>query len=459
MNPSSKVGGVGEGDWVLAPDGEITPSGREKLMDNGIVMNRLLAWMEIQKDTTPPDTWQAHLKTLYTEEDILEAKNILFETVGGVDSRIGVFKKHNIKQKHLEDLIEAVDKLWNNDEMPLLVASSHMIKTMRNYNMVDTNKENIADAINKMKEVENTLKACLKENTDQVKNLAEVVVSLGQGQPQVTFGASKPVTGNRVSNMIKQNEKIGNGGVTPSKKRKTDEDNTDNVTATPTVVSGITPMPAKTKSMYPPLPTSDRSPAGPPTPWNTVAARGLGTAQHSAISQAGQDQSRGTPRAQRGAWKKSLNILHGTADSHNTIAADVSLVAYGVAKDATADGLKSFLETKGVAVVECVNLTTFEHARTHCYKVTIKASEYEKATKPEIWPYRVGVRLFKQFRKREEEQISGWDAQVRNAGRAQQVREPAQARAGGGPAHAQQTAEIETSNMFAALHKDLSPDH
>lgn len=49
--------------------------------------------------------------------------------------------------------------------------------------MVDTNKENIADAINKMKEVENTLKACLKENTDQVKNLAEVVVSLGQGQP------------------------------------------------------------------------------------------------------------------------------------------------------------------------------------------------------------------------------------------------------------------------------------
>ena len=151
--------------------------------------------------------------------------------------------------------------------------------------------------------------------------------------------------------------------------------------------------------------------------------------------------------------------LHGTAGSHNTIAADVSLVAYGVAKDATADGLKSFLETKGVAVVECVNLTTFEHARTHCYKVTIKASEYEKATKPEIWPYRVGVRLFKQFRKREEEQISGWDAQVRNAGRAQQVREPAQARAGGGPAHAQQTAEIETSNMFAALHKDLSPDH
>jgi hypothetical protein len=48
---------------------------------------------------------------------------------------------------------------------------------------------------------------------------------------------------------------------------------------------------------------------------------------------------------------------------------------------------------------------------------------------------------------------------MRNAGRAQQVKEPAQASAGGGPAHAQQTPGIETSNMFAALHKDLSPDH
>ena len=63
-------------------------------------------------------------------------------------------------------IYEAVEKLWNNDEMTLLVASSQMIKTMRNYNMVDASKENIADAINKMKEVENTLKACLKENTD-----------------------------------------------------------------------------------------------------------------------------------------------------------------------------------------------------------------------------------------------------------------------------------------------------
>ena len=156
-----------------------------------------------------------------------------------------------------------------------------------------------------------------------------------------------------------------------------------------------------------------------------------------------------------------MNILHGTADAKNTIAADVSLVAYGVARDATAEGLKSFLESKGVTIVECTNLTTFEHARTHCYKVTIKASEYEKATKPEIWPYRVGVRLFKQFRKKEDEQ-QGWDAQVRNAGQVPPARLPAPARQTSQPARpAAPEAELETSNMFGALasHQGLPLDH
>ena len=108
----------------------------KSLNPNGVVMNKLLAWMDIQKDMIPPNTWKAHLQTLYTDEDIIEAKNVLFESVGGVDTRIGKFKNHNVKEKHLEDLIDATGKLWNNNEMPLLVASSKMVKGMRNYNML-----------------------------------------------------------------------------------------------------------------------------------------------------------------------------------------------------------------------------------------------------------------------------------------------------------------------------------
>ena len=40
-------------------------------------------------------------------------------------------------------------------------------------------------------------------------------------------------------------------------------------------------------------------------------------------------------------------------------------------------------------------LTTYEHARTNTFKVSIKASDYDKALRPEVWPLRVGVRLFR----------------------------------------------------------------
>ena len=96
---------------------------------------------------------------------------------------------------------------------------------------------------------------------------------------------------------------------------------------------------------------------------------------------------------------------------NNTLAADVSLIAYGVAIDASEDRLKSFLLGKNINVIECKKLTTFAQARTHCYKVTVKASDFEKATKPEVWPYRVGVRLFKQFREKKADQTPSWNNQ------------------------------------------------
>ena len=43
-------------------------------------------------------------------------------------------------------------------------------------------------------------------------------------------------------------------------------------------------------------------------------------------------------------------------------------------------------------------LTTSEDARSLTYKITIDPKDYEKATTDaSIWPYQVGVRLFKQF--------------------------------------------------------------
>ena len=46
---------------------------------------------------------------------------------------------------------------------------------------------------------------------------------------------------------------------------------------------------------------------------------------------------------------------------------------------------------------DCRFLTKFEGAISFSYKVTIKSTDLELAKNEKIWPYRVGVRLFKHF--------------------------------------------------------------
>ena len=60
--------------------------------------------------------------------------------------------------------------------------------------------------------------------------------------------------------------------------------------------------------------------------------------------------------------------------------------------------MKEFIVSKGINVTGVKKLTTYEQARTNTFKVSIKASDYDKAIKPEVWPLRVGVRLFRQKR-------------------------------------------------------------
>merc|ERR1712179_510956 len=48
-----------------------------------------------------------------------------------------------------------------------------------------------------------------------------------------------------------------------------------------------------------------------------------------------------------------------------------------------------------MGVTDVKKLTTYEHARTNTFKVCIKATDYDKAIRPEVWPLRVGVRLFR----------------------------------------------------------------
>ena len=100
-------------------------------------------------------------------------------------------------------------------------------------------------------------------------------------------------------------------------------------------------------------------------------------------------------------WKQRLHLLSGVAGgtgASGSFAADVDIVAYNVAKNINSLDLKYWLSQNGITVKNCTLLTTSEDARSLTYKITIDPKDYEKATTDaSIWPYQVGVRLFKQF--------------------------------------------------------------
>ena len=82
-----------------------------------------------------------------------------------------------------------------------------------------------------------------------------------------------------------------------------------------------------------------------------------------------------------------------------------TLVASGVSTGVTADQLKNFVCKKGLEVKTCSLLTNLERnpeARSHTFKMTIKSEDYEKSKDGSFWPYRVYVRLFKNFRDKKE---------------------------------------------------------
>ena len=107
-------------------------------------------------------------------------------------------------------------------------------------------------------------------------------------------------------------------------------------------------------------------------------------------------KQRGQQRNQR---RKSA-LIYGKSKNINEdevyLAANVSLVASGVSKDASADQLNDFLKQKGLNTVAIEKLTQHPDARTNTFKVTVKPADYEDALNPNnIWPYRVAIRHFK----------------------------------------------------------------
>ena len=114
------------------------------------------------------------------------------------------------------------------------------------------------------------------------------------------------------------------------------------------------------------------------------------------------DGEQGSRKIKKQVQCSGGNILSATASGEsgsNSFSAEIHLVAHGVAKQITGIQLSHFLQERGLNVLSYDFLTKYENARSLDYVISIRSCDYEKAKDPKIWPSRVGVRLFKYFKK------------------------------------------------------------
>ena len=107
--------------------------------------------------------------------------------------------------------------------------------------------------------------------------------------------------------------------------------------------------------------------------------------------------------AENASWRKKQQVLFGIADEGNQgacFSADAELVAHNVAKNITIADLCNWLSQRGLLVKDCSLLTTSNEARSLAFKITIDPKDLDRATNdPALWPYGVGVRVYKNFNK------------------------------------------------------------
>ena len=240
----------------------------------------------------------------------------------------------------------------------------------------------MGDVLSKMASMEKCLAKLMDSSMTQFETLTEAV------RDKKVTEVAKPVTGT---------------GNTPGKKRRLNEDgdNTsleDDIDVTEIVVNEKESYASRTMSGITPLKRtlSQSRSQGPPQSSQMLK---------NVLINLMENNSKQTEK-QTEKPKRKL-IFHGkatTSPEENvteiSLAADVDIVAFGVAKTAEPEHLEKFLKDRGVEVEKVECLTNIElikegKVKSKTMKVTVKASEHEKAMNPDVWPQRVGVRYYK----------------------------------------------------------------
>ena len=382
---------------------------------NGVILNGILTWIDIQQKTTAPFVWRNQAMAWFSEPEVMEAKEALWNVCGNKVDIIGKIINRTSNDKKnvtIGDIGDAMVKLRGKGVMPLCPASSLMMQRVPCYNTTCKDDTDVTNVVTRVKALEESMNEYMKQQTSQMNTLVETVKKIEPTPAPIP----QPGPGHDGANFMQQQRARVES---LSKKHRLDDDSpvfhpsgsssqsfqpSNHHTRRNAVhqPSGSLSQPAQPFVQPSGIPTFQPQTSVHPAGRNATYAEAMAArTQGNNFQPSGQNQPPFRPR-------KQSNLLYGKArmgkdNQTQLLAANVNLVASGVSKAATDQQLKGFLEDKGIKVTEIECLTYHPDARTNTFRVAIAIEDYEKALNPDVWPYRVAVRTFRPARRDREQ--------------------------------------------------------
>ena len=171
-------GNVGGGWKAAVPGGEssVNITGGKDVNDfpgfvkdhggNGIVINGIILWIDIQQEETAFSVWKALAFSKYTDDEIRDAKRALWMASGEFLTNIVNRQGDNMKSKDIDDIHEALSTLKRDHKMPLIMATTGMVRRNPCYN-VNSNSD-VSTVENRVLVLENSVSSFMKQQKDNM---------------------------------------------------------------------------------------------------------------------------------------------------------------------------------------------------------------------------------------------------------------------------------------------------
>ena len=345
---------------------------------NGIVISGLVSWLNIQRDTNAEGIWITVALEQFNPDEVTEAKkaveSVFAGDVKGLKEKIPNYSDRrkageNKKKTELGDIRDML-KLYETLEcMPVILATSEQMKRCPQF-WGEQKTEDVAGIIENVKMLKQVMSSYIEGNNQQMAEMRREMSSMMSVRP-------------RSGSFLRQQTGVPEPPTTPGggSKRQRVEEEQEQVPWAEQVEQEKT--------------WADRAGLGVrgvrPLEVQHQQQQGLGQVLKKML-----EKKSNTPNRARKIFGNA-KTTDENKDEDFELAADVELAVFGVRTDVTEAMMTDHLKARKILVKE-VKIQTkpevLESVRTITMKVTVPASQHEAAMKPEVWPYRVGVRLW-----------------------------------------------------------------